>query len=129
MLLFKNVLKIKLYSTGENVTILQKKLCSIVVKDGVMVTIGLELHSVAEMTEFCLEPGSGAARGRDTEGWAWLLEVDLHSHSLRFPLYLAEPSAIPRNHLRLIAWRAFLVRRSKATQLTCSITKPKRRYM
>ena len=48
---------------------------SIVVKDGVMVTIGLELYSVAEMTEFCLEPGTGAARGRDTEGWAWLLEV------------------------------------------------------
>ena len=52
-------------------------------------------------------------KSRDGENSCWLLDTDLHSNSLRFPFYLRDIHKIPRNHLRLIQWRAFLVRKSK----------------
>ena len=52
-------------------------------------------------------------KSRDGENTRWLLHTDLHSNSLRFPFYLRDIDKIPRNHLRLLQWRAFLVRKSK----------------
>ena len=52
-------------------------------------------------------------KSRDGENNRWLLDTDLHSNSLRFPFYLKDIDKIPRNHLRLVQWRAFLVRKSK----------------
>ena len=52
-------------------------------------------------------------QGKDSENSSWILETDLHSNSLRFSFYMRDIKKIPRNHLRLVQWRAFLVRRSK----------------
>ena len=42
-----------------------------------------------------------------------MLETDLYSSCLRFSIFLKDIDKIPRNHLRLVQWQAFLVRKSK----------------
>ncbi|TRY60992.1 hypothetical protein TCAL_08404 [Tigriopus californicus] len=109
------------------------------IRDGGMVRIRIDLHSAHAMSEYVMSTsassstngdsfgqidslvnalsrensGNIAVVGTDADAANWALETDTHSSFMRFSLLFLDINKIPRNHLRLVQWRSFLVRHSK----------------
>eukprot|EP00095_Tigriopus_kingsejongensis_P006112 maker-scaffold872_size86337-snap-gene-0.17 protein:Tk06112 transcript:maker-scaffold872_size86337-snap-gene-0.17-mRNA-1 annotation:"PREDICTED: uncharacterized protein LOC103573133" len=108
------------------------------IRDGGLVRIRVDLHSAHAMTEYFMQAAPTAAgdaaavnvdslvgalsrensnapavMGTDSDAANWALESDTHSSFMRFSLLFLDINKIPCNHLRLVQWRSFLVRRSK----------------
>ncbi|CAG9135901.1 unnamed protein product [Plutella xylostella] len=77
-------------------------------KGGVRLT--LELVWARALVELGVAAGGRPATCYDRDKQAWALRCDTHSDTVRLHMLYRDVQHVPRNHLRYVSWRAWLVR-------------------
>lgn len=76
------------------------------------IRVRVELHAANAVSEarVALTARDSATNCYDRDRAGWCVETDAEAEFLRLKLFFADLASVPRNHLKVVSWNAYVVR-------------------